>query len=587
MKKSIFLLSVLFLFSSCQRENLDEITDSSQSTLPNVTLESSVVGFVLDEDGNGLMGATVSLGSFTTTTNEIGVFSFVDQLMSKNSSYVLVQKDGYFLGSRKFSTELDGQANITIQLIEAELTEVISAQTGGEVNIESSSIDLPQGDYITQDGASFSGQVGVYAKWLDPTDPATFDQMPGELTGVDTEGNLNALATFGMIAVELRNESGEYLNLPEGKTATIRMEVPNELLGFAPSTIPLWHFNDLTGNWEEEGEANLVGNQYVGEVDHFSFWNCDLPLPLVEITGTIESNSSAYEGAKFKIMDLNSGFCAFSYSGEGGYFAGKVPAGGDLLIYVYGGCGQVIDVIEIGAIFENTNLGTIAFQMTLETVTVSGTFENCMEGNFELSFVFVETSDAQYAIQVNSDGSFSQEFPACGTPEVVDVYGVDFANLLISEVQQSFFNGELDLQIEACEEFIEPEVFIDYEGKSWNSTDSLFQLIVEIDTSNIGPQQGYICEIGGIDFDIFLEEFMPVFQGTIFFEEGAETGEYDIIFPTQGFSISGQCDVEVIEQGLSNLIRFQDIFEGEPFILDPETFPEELEEVIFDISFLN
>ena len=31
----------------------------------------------------------------------------------------------------------------------------------------------------------------------------------------------------------------------------------------------------------------MNGNEYSGEVGHFSFWNCDAPFPLVEICGKV------------------------------------------------------------------------------------------------------------------------------------------------------------------------------------------------------------------------------------------------------------------------------------------------------------
>ena len=47
----------------------------------------------------------------------------------------------------------------------------------------------------------------------------------------------------------------------------------------APATIPLWSFNETTGIWQEEGSATKVRNAYVGNVSHFSWWNCDLQSP--------------------------------------------------------------------------------------------------------------------------------------------------------------------------------------------------------------------------------------------------------------------------------------------------------------------
>ena len=87
-----------------------------------------------------------------------------------------------------------------------------------------------------------------------------------------------------MMAVELQGASGESLNIAEGSTATLTFPIPQEILGNAPAEIPLWSFNENLGLWVEESVASLQGSNYVGEVSHFSFWNCDAPFELVELS---------------------------------------------------------------------------------------------------------------------------------------------------------------------------------------------------------------------------------------------------------------------------------------------------------------
>jgi hypothetical protein len=73
----------------------------------------------------------------------------------------------------------------------------------------------------------------------------------------------------------MKDGSGNELKLKSGKKATINVPVATTQQSTAASTIPLWHFNETTAVWEEEGAATLNGTIYTGEVSHFSWWNCD------------------------------------------------------------------------------------------------------------------------------------------------------------------------------------------------------------------------------------------------------------------------------------------------------------------------
>lgn len=575
------------IIASCQRENIDEFGATSQAELPNVIVTSSVTGLVVNENGEGIMDASVSLDGLNTMTNEIGLFSFKNVPMSKSGAYVQVYKNGFFDGSRKFSTELEGTANIKIQLIDKELVDIVDSETGGVVEVEGSEIEFPKGNYLTASNENYNGGVEVYAKWLDPTNPETFEQMPGELTGVDSDGNLNALATYGMLGVELIGDQGEYLNLPEGETATIRMEVPADLLSSAPSVIPLWHFNEISGNWEEEGEAILSGNEYVGVVSHFSFWNCDAPFPLVEISGYVTLNGDALEGSELKITDLSNGFCAFGITGERGYFSGKVPEGSDLLLTVIGPCGFPLQEIQLGSFNESSELGFIPVDASLGEVIVSGTFNNCLLEEIELAFVIVVVGDNQFTFPVENDGSFYHVFPACSINNEVQIYGIDYTNSMISEVQYEPFEGEIELELEACDPYFDIGILVDYDGINWDPLSDTFESFIEKDVFDFLTPVEYAYSVAGIEWSTFLNDFVPVVQANFNYVEGNDLASYEILFSSQGFAISGECEVSFINQAGIEIIIFNDIWEGSPMIYDYGLYPGEIDEVFFDFSFPN
>src|SRR6185436_17239991 len=77
-----------------------------------------------------------------------------------------------------------------------------------------------------------------------------------------------------MATVELKDASGNLLQIAPGKTVTMKLPAPAN----GPATIPLWHFNEKYGIWIKAGTATKSGDQYIAEVNHFSTWNLDLEM---------------------------------------------------------------------------------------------------------------------------------------------------------------------------------------------------------------------------------------------------------------------------------------------------------------------
>ena len=77
------------------------------------------------------------------------------------------------------------------------------------------------------------------AKWLNPVSTDFVEQMPGRLRGVTADNELSGMVSLGMLAVELKDATGNKLQIRDGQEAALRMKVPAQLLASAPATIPL------------------------------------------------------------------------------------------------------------------------------------------------------------------------------------------------------------------------------------------------------------------------------------------------------------------------------------------------------------
>lgn len=323
---SIFMISVYI--SGCQRDvqSPDGWNNNNNSNGDNVTVVGGIRGIVIDENNQPVAGASVTSGTSTTTTDMYGGFSFSNINISKNNGYVKVNKPGYFLGARTFIATAGRIHNIRIRLLPKTNTGTFTAATGGTVSLSSGGkLVIPAAAVTDASGNAYTGTVNVAMAWIDPTAPNLPDILMGDLRGLTTGGEERGLETFGMLGVELTGTGNQPLKIATGKTAELTFPIPASIAANAPATIDLWHFDEATGRWKQEGMATKTGSNYVANVSHFSFWNCDAPFPLINLCMTIVSaaNNQPLNNIQVKIKRAN-GSAGYGRTDSVGRLCGKV-----------------------------------------------------------------------------------------------------------------------------------------------------------------------------------------------------------------------------------------------------------------------
>lgn len=463
--KNINLTLILFLFFavSCKKNLNDSIivdpppppiigTNYNPIEIP---ITSSVVGIVIDENGQPVEGATISLKSQTQTSDAFGSFRFMNTTMNENGTFIQIEKDGYFKTGRRFFPTSSATHNVRIELIEENFNQSFRSSDGGTATFENGGeIIFSPNSIKLENGDAYAGEVKVALKWLDPTADATLEQMPGALQGVTTQGEEMALETYGMIAVELESPIGEPLNIAKDETAQIKMPVPSSVLSNAPNEIPLWSFNYQYGIWAEDGKAILENGFYVGEVDHFSFWNCDFPRPTTNLTITLldDVTNEPLPGFGIKLIIKNSGVTGFSTTNSDGEASGKVPMDLELEMQVLNICNEVIFSQDFTVA---TNDLEISFSINSgNSMVISGEIIDCNGASASDGLIKVNVEGKTLNIPVNSN-PFTVTVPVCQNTNSISVSGGNFddfkqSNYLTFPVADSVFVGDLF----ACSEIL-------------------------------------------------------------------------------------------------------------------------------------
>jgi uncharacterized protein (TIGR02145 family) len=321
---------------------IDSITHSEGEALDPAQLgnlrTASVMGVVSGPTGAPEMNALVRspYGGEETRTDANGVFFLNNIIVYDKLGYITIEKTGFHKGSRSFLPIAQGSNRVNVQLLPMIQTGNFMAGNGGTVSYGLLQINFPANG-IEQDGQPFTGSVKVYSRALDPTSTGMFDQMPGELLGAMSD-SLRLLRSFGMAVIELRDSNMNELQLAEGASATLIFNIPEALQADAPETIDWWSFDEARGFWQHEGEAQKLGNQYIGSASHFSWWNYDVPENFNDFHGSVNTaDGTPISDALVNVVSPTMGIGA-TYTNAEGEFSGRVPKNQLLTLNIYLTC---------------------------------------------------------------------------------------------------------------------------------------------------------------------------------------------------------------------------------------------------------
>ncbi|WP_165813959.1 PKD domain-containing protein [Terrimonas sp.] len=375
-------------------------------------ITANISGKVWDEEGLPVNEAVITVGSITTQTNELGSFSLSNVKIMERNGFIRIEKEGYFKGLKTVNIDAGRENNIEVKLQKRTLTATFNAPAGATVAVDDGSQIIFDADAIIKDAdkSAYSGVVKVYAKYINPTAKDFLQIMPGNLVGFTAKNEEVRLISFGMLNVELEGESGEKLQLAEGKPATISAEIPEQLLSQATSSIPLWYMDENSGPWKEEGFATKEGNRFTGKVSHFSFWNYDYyaGLPLYKIKARfVDKNNAPVAYKKFTIStngvrhqeDFTDSTGSINFMGSRDSMIIKIWVNP---------CNSNIPVFKVGPFSNDTDLGNLMVDDTSSTNILKGKLAVCdsrVLQNDGLLYLYEGTRFLQ-STRIDSSGKF-------------------------------------------------------------------------------------------------------------------------------------------------------------------------------------
>ncbi|WP_199137136.1 carboxypeptidase-like regulatory domain-containing protein [Pedobacter sp. ASV12] len=421
MKKFTFcLITVLICLSiiSCKKNNtgvpdIDPpgVTDADFAKNFGNVAHRDFIGQIVDVTNNPIPGATIKIGASTTQTDANGIFVVKNASVYDRFAFITATKAGYLIGSRTL-VPTTGTNQVKIMLLPAAAGATVNTGTTSTVSLANGAKIVFDGAFKTEAGSTYNGVVSVIANYLDPSDTKLTYKMPGMLFAKNTNGDPKLLETYGMLNIELRGSANENLQL--ANTAQIEFPVATAQQANAPSTIPLWHFDETAGYWKEEGTATKIGNKYVGTVKHFSWWNFDTQLSSVYLSlKLVDANNQPLPNMTTIMVRQGNSSSYPNSTDNNGQASGLVPQNETLTLNVLNACGSIIHTQSVGPLSTNTTLPTIVINSpTIQLTTVSGTLKKCNNNNVTNGYVYYSYAGNNY-FSLISNGTFSFQALMC------------------------------------------------------------------------------------------------------------------------------------------------------------------------------
>ena len=438
----VILLSLLLNACSKTPDSGGGSPTPAPEPLPDLSTKvtaSVVSGFVTNEADAAVQNASVEAGGISINTDKYGYFEIRNVQVVQNAATVTINKTGYFKSVKTFIATAGKSAFFRVKLLPKTIAGTVSGTSGGTVTLSSGmAIALPSGGVVNAStNVAYTGTVSVAAQLINAADANLNRIMPGDLRGLTTAGNMRLLTTYGMMAVELTGAGGELLQVAAGKKATITIPIPSALQGSAPASIPLWYFDEAKGLWKEEGSATKSGNNYVGDVSHFSFWNYDVPANYVQLNCTIlNSSGQPVQGAAVKISSVSNPLSyAYGYTDSAGYVSGAVPSNSQLLLEVFSNttCSGAVYSQTVTTTTSNLSLGNITIATANAQAVITGSVVNCSNTAVTNGYIILQSGNNYIRKQLSNTGTYSINMLLCGgTPTPVTLIGED-----VSTAQQS------------------------------------------------------------------------------------------------------------------------------------------------------
>ena len=292
--------------------------------------QTIIGGVAVGQNGNPAISVDLFFrGKSVGNTNAEGKFSFPVPETTKRAIVTFKdQKRKKFVEEDKIFVVKKGQTAIyTVKLREKpapvtfNASEPLDVALGSDSSDSFADLELPENALLTEDGSVFSGIAKATVSVTDPRNQSDIESAPGDFSSMSEDGEEELLQTFGMIKLDLEDDSGKPLTMSKPMKVYLDSEKLNSSVSDGNVSIKLYWLDKKTGRWREAGEFMLEDgkNRRRKRSDVKRTFlvinvtpslvkrdlNFDTPTDRVALRVTIAENSDASKDVLVRVICLN------------------------------------------------------------------------------------------------------------------------------------------------------------------------------------------------------------------------------------------------------------------------------------------
>jgi hypothetical protein len=447
------MVCLLFLtISACKKEVSYEGPAPEAEKPPAQLVSTSIQGRVLNGQKQPVQGATVTGGGATASTDVNGYFLLEKVNGLDDATAVSVEKSGYFKAYRTLVVREDKLQYIQIELL-LKNRNIINGTNGDVIPFPEGTLTIPPNGILTGGGQPYGGRVTVRSIYINPESSAIADQMPGDLRGVDRNNDQVLLRAFSMIVFNTEDNGGTPLYPDSTNPVTFRIMIPSGLTNNAPTQIPLWYFDGVSGFWIQQGMATREGNDYMGTANKAGYWLCATTLPQIPLMATVTDDAgNPVPNLRVTILTKMDSIPVFAFTGEDGVYSGKVPANSPLVLTITDKCDNVLSQQEIGPFNTASQISDISVTLPVaSSLIIKGTAKDCDKFNVVTGKVIINIDGQSYAASI-SLGKFNTTIARCQRTAVnIELIATDDRTKKTSTMTTNANNGTITPNIVVCD----------------------------------------------------------------------------------------------------------------------------------------
>lgn len=433
--KIYFFLCLVMALNSCRKDQ-EEVTTSPQPHGPDQFVRTTILGVIEDVNGIPLEGATVTIGDYSRTTDETGVYQFSDIYANINGTVQSIEKTGFLNLERTLFPELEKTTRADCRLIPKSNAEGnVFTTKGGEVH----------SSYLGP-GPSADGQVKisfppfavkyqttnqlysgltykVYLKYISPFNPDFGLLLPGDHFFIDNK-ELKSIAIKGIWVFEIEDENGVPLEIdPSIGGVTMQLKYDKSS---PQSTLSAFYLESGKGAWKHHAEFIKNGNSiYQTTLNKKGVWLAGLKENIVKVNLTLQDEKNVLlKNTLIRLSDeLHHGGVLLSTNDQGNLTL-FVPKNQKIYLSRFNKCNGNNIEIEEGPFFQDVTKTVILKNELQNKLILSGTVLDCSGSKVSQAYIqLTQNGNTEvYPIQ----GSFQLEIGYCNTGKVsIQVFNED------------------------------------------------------------------------------------------------------------------------------------------------------------------